>query len=54
MLFEISAIQMVLYINAIPHWGIAINAAVMAVFSVFLVRFIPIPKEEEAYTKQFE
>ncbi len=54
MLFESIAIQMVLYINAIPHWGIAINSVVMALLSVLLVRFVPIPKDAEPYTMQFE
>ncbi len=51
---ESVTIQAVLYINAIPHWAIALNGVVMAAISVLLVQFIPIRKKEPDYTKQFE
>jgi len=54
MILETATIQTALYINAIPHWAIALNSAVMAVFCVLLVRFIPLSDKAEEYTKQFE
>lgn len=54
MILESFSIQLVLYINAIPHWAVALNSVVAASLSVVLVRFIPVRKEEAEYTKQFE
>ena len=54
MILESVAIQMALYINAIPHWGVAANSVIMAALSVLLVRFVPTSKAPEEYTKQFE